>query len=323
MKFKILLLAVLLSATASASTSGTELPQTLTWDGITRYYNLYIPPGMPPQPMMVLCLHATVPDSTGTNIPTNWCAKTGWNVNADHYGYLLVSPASTWNSAIGKWFWNAYTLDPLFPTPPDDAGFLRDLIQTLMQQYNVNPNQVFVAGASSGGFMAHTVGIESSDLVAAISSQSGMLWADTTTLPNIISPVSVLQCEGQNDNTVPDCGGSQALWGKSKIPYAGIDDTINYWLQQDGLPANTGAPFCTNGQLTPDLYSYDAKGSNGVEVEYVLELGVGHGCDSAFPEAVAVFFLTHPKVPSAAALKSNPAESHINQSMGTRYRLMY
>lgn len=85
------------------------------------------------------------------------------------------------------------------------------------------------------------------------------------------------------------------MWGKTKIPFAATDDTLNYWLAQDGLPPNS-APLCTNGALTPNVPSSDTKGANGVEVLFLQELATGHGCDSTFPESVWTFFLTHPKV---------------------------
>jgi poly(3-hydroxybutyrate) depolymerase len=243
---------------------------------------------------MVICLHETKGDPTGLNPPIHWCSK--WETYADQYGYVLVSPVSTWNPASTKWYWDAFNLDYLFAAPPDDSGFIRNLIQTLSPQYNVNPNQVFVYGLSSGGFMAHRVGIDSSDLVAAIASSSGMLWAGTSTVPDVLEPVSVLQCEGSKDTVVPPCKGSLTAWGQKNLPDATVDDILNYWLSQDGLPPNTSGPICTDGKLTTGVYGYDALGADGVEVQYVLQEGAGHGCEPDFPATINVFFQSHSKV---------------------------
>jgi poly(3-hydroxybutyrate) depolymerase len=280
----------------STPQGGTFTTYTTTWNGISRTYSLYAPNSMSPNPAMVFCLHETIPDSTGTNPPIHWCNN--WKTYADQYGYLLVAPVSTWNQAVGKWFWDAFNLDYLFAVPPDDSGFIRNLIQTVTPQYNANPAQIFVYGLSSGGFVAHRVGIDSSDLVAAIASSSGMLWAATSSVPDVVAPVSVLQCEGSEDMTVPPCKGTLNAWGQKNLPDATVDDIINYWLAQNGLPPNTGAPMCTDGELTEGVTGYDALGENGVEVEYVLQEGVGHGCSSTWPATINEFFQTHPQINS-------------------------
>ena len=286
-------LLLLLLATFAYAASGTTTVVTTTWDGITRTYTTYVPKNLPASPPMVFCLHPTVGDKTGAKPPLTWC--NGWKSGADTYQYVLVYPVSTWNPVSEKWYWDAYNVDDLFPTPPDDSGFIRNLIQTLTVQYNVNPLEVFVYGMSSGGFMAHRVGIDSSDLVAAIASSSGMLWASTDPVPNILQPVSVLQCEGSLDTTVPPCKGTFNAWGQKQLPDATVDDILNYWLAQNNLPPNTGAPMCTDGQLTGGVSGYDALESSGAEVQYVLLVGAGHGCDPAFKTTIDEFFLAHPK----------------------------
>ncbi len=287
------LAAILFLPTFVGAKTGTTTTLTTTWNGITRTYSTYVPLNMPVSPAMVICLHPTIGDKTGTKAPITWCNS--WKAGANTYGYLLVYPVSTWNESSGKWYWDAFNVNYLFPTPPDDSGFIRNLIQTLTVQYNVDPNQVFVYGMSSGGFMAHRVGIDSSDLVAAIASASGMLWAATDPVPNIVAPVSVLQCEGSKDETVPPCKGNFNAWGQRKLPDATVDNILTYWLAQDGLPPNTGAPMCTSGELTEGVTGYDAIAADGVEFQYVLQVGVGHGCEPTFKTTVQEFFLAHPK----------------------------
>ncbi len=75
-----------------------------------------------------------------------------------------------------------------------------------------------------------------------------------------------------------------------------VDDIVNYWLQEDGLPPNTGVTMCTDGLLTPGVTGYDALGADGVEVQYVLQEDVGHGCSKTWPATINESFQTHPKV---------------------------
>jgi hypothetical protein len=69
---------------------------------------------------MVICLHETVGDKTGTKAPIQWCNN--WKTYANQYGCILVSPVSTWNQPIGKWFWDAYNVDYFCPDPPTIPG---------------------------------------------------------------------------------------------------------------------------------------------------------------------------------------------------------
>ena len=137
--------------------NGSFIDSTMTWDGVTRYYAVYLPVTLPANPAMVLMLHGTkfnVPPTTIANL--NW----GWQSVADKYGFILVQPVSTYNPASQQWNWNAYFMDAAFPAPaPDDSGFLRQLIVNVKAQYSVNPKQVYVAGFSSGAQMAERVGV--------------------------------------------------------------------------------------------------------------------------------------------------------------------
>jgi polyhydroxybutyrate depolymerase len=205
-------------------------------------------------------------------------------LRADVYGFLLVVPISSWR-APGLFTWDSYHLDVNFPTPPDDSGFIRNLIQTLSPQYNIDPKRVFVMGMSAGGEMAHRIGIDLSDVVAAIAVVSGDVWNATPNppLPNAAFPVPVLEFHGDLDTTsIPYCGSSK---------HASVDQDVSYWLAQDGMPLNT-TPLCTNGSPTPNLYSLDFKNGN-VEVEFLREIQTAHVYRTAVDDAIWAFFAAH------------------------------
>lgn len=296
---------MLLSVSAWGQT-GVFTTYETTWDGLTRQYSVYVPNLLHSPPGVVVCLHATV-NAGSTAPPLTYCQQDmGWEKIADRYGFLVVMPVSTWSAiGSGQWFWNAYNLAPLFAISPDDSGFIRNVIQTVSTQYGVDPMRVFAVGMSSGGFMSHRVGIDSSDLVAAIAPVSGGIWGDTSEIPNIVSPISVLEYHGDKDNTVPYCGGNSVhLWG-AKIAIASVDDDVNYWLVQDGFPPNL-TPLCTAGTPTSNVFSVDSA-LNGVEVTFIRELNYGHTYDSSVSEAIWEFFLTHPKTTSALAIRAGAA----------------
>src|SRR6202142_4535603 len=153
--------------------NGQFIDSTMMFDGVTRYYEVYVPATVAANPAMRIMLHGTQnkPDPQQI-ISLNW----GWQSIADDNGFILVKPASTFNAKSGQWNWNAYYMDEAFTADeigtctippatgcPNDAGFLWQLITNLTAQYNVNPKQVYVAGFSSGAPMAHRGGVEDSD----------------------------------------------------------------------------------------------------------------------------------------------------------------
>ena len=121
--------------------------------------------------------------------------------------------------------------------------------------------------------MAHRVAIDSSDLVSAIGAASGQLYAESS--PNIVpvpyEPVSVLMLNGDEDNEVGYCG-SKHEWGSAASPAS--DVTLDYWAQVAGY-TGTLPQLCTGGVPTSGVNGALVQ-SNGVTVEFVREINVGH-----------------------------------------------
>ncbi len=295
----VIILLAALNALAKTPT-GTTIDSTMVWQGVTRYYEVYIPQTLPANPPMLLMLHGTsfaIPPSTP--ISKNW----GWPPLADKYGFILVQPASTYNPKSGAWNWNAYYMDNAFPAPaPDDSGFLRQLIVNLTAQYNIDPNRVYVAGFSSGGQMAHRVGVELSDLVAAIVPASGTIVGQTAFPPIVLpgpslAPVSVQEWHGTLDTGMPPCNNGTTKYSGVKFYLATVDDSFNYWSQQNSCTAlqNT-LPLCENGVANPDTTGNDATGcAAGTEVQFIWESGIKHQWVPKNNTARWLFLAAHPK----------------------------
>jgi poly(3-hydroxybutyrate) depolymerase len=279
--------------------SGQFIDSTMTWNGITRYYEVYVPVTVAANPAMLLMLHGTQnkPDPQSV-ISLNW----GWQSVADANGFILVKPASTFNAKSGQWNWDAYYMDEAFQQPPDDPGFLRQLIVNLTAQYNVNPNQVYVAGFSSGAQMAHRVAVELSDLVAAVVIGSGTMVGQPApppiTLPGpALAPVSIQEWHGTTDTTIPPCNHGTTGYSGFKFYLATVDEGFNYWTQQNACTTfqNT-QPLCENNAPNPGTAGNDATGcANGAEVQFIWEEGVGHVWGNSQDTVRWQFLAAHPK----------------------------
>jgi len=272
------------SALSQSVGAGTFTYPTMSYGGITRYYEVFVPTVLSSaNPPMLLMLHGTrTTPSTGSDptpvITLNW----GWQNYANLNGFILVQPASTFDPTTSQWNWNSYCMDgtPLcapygskggaFPyaegcsseSPlgdgecPDDTGFLSQLITTLSAQYNVNSNAVYVTGFSSGAQMTERVGVELSQQVAAIAPVSGPIYnaqgkltqaqveSELLTLPNLAAPVSVMEWQGTEDENLWPCGYGTTTYSSVVFTVSSVDDTFNYWKQQDQ---------CTTLQTTQPL----------------------------------------------------------------------
>jgi polyhydroxybutyrate depolymerase len=302
---------LLATSTLASAKGGKNYNETMVWDGVTRYYYVYVPSSLQANPPLLLMLHAT------STLPANKPPTTinyGWKTFAETNGFVLVQPASTYNANSGQWNWNAYYLSEAF-TPaevgtctvppatacPDDAGFLRQLIVNLTAQYHVNPNQVFVAGMSSGAMMAERVGVEISDLVAAIIPGSGQIVGQSTlpiTLPGPpVAPVSVQEWQGTKDRVLPPCDNGTTEYSGYTFYMATVDQTFNYWTAQNSCTVfQNNEPLCLDGKANPATTGNDATAcTNGVEVQFIWEENIGHEWEPGNNQTRWNFFASHPK----------------------------
>ncbi len=116
------------------------------FEGLDRHYMVFLPQnytGTINFPL-VIYLHSY-----------GWNAQKGMNYTslnqvADTNDFIVVYPygRGNWNSGIED--------NPAWPTPDfNDVGFIDALIDTLSNNYSIDPERIYAAGYSNGGFMAY------------------------------------------------------------------------------------------------------------------------------------------------------------------------
>lgn len=240
--------------------------RTISFGGVSRAYLLHVPATFQSgSGALVIALHG----SRGSGLRLS--QTSGLNFEADQKGFAVAYPYALVSPGAGITEWNEFFNHSFGTNPPDDAGFIRALIQSLQSELNPDPKRIFVTGLSNGGFMAHRVAVQLSDLVAAIGVVEGTLVSpgDPANVPPPVAPISVLMLHGDQDPTVPCC---------SLPPVASQEQSFNYWI---GPSANacsivdTSQPIC-DSQGNPVAVEKDATGCRGnTEVKYYrLEGGV-------------------------------------------------
>lgn len=148
----------------------------------------------------------------------------------DDRRFLLCVPNGTRN-ADGDRFWNATNVCCDFGGEnPDDSGFLRGLIETIIDERSVDLGSIHVVGHSNGGFMSYRMACDHADLVASIASLAGATFDDPSDCTPS-EPVHTLQIHGTADDVIRYDGGCFIPFF---LCYPGAVDSIGIWADYNG-----------------------------------------------------------------------------------------
>ena len=242
-----------------------ETNGTLVSSGERRAYLLYVPasydPALPTP--LVISIHGYA------EWPAHQAQISRWNNLADEYGFIVVYPSGT----SFPLRWRTYG-DPGSETDPaPDIAFITNLIDTLEQEYNIDPNRIYANGLSNGGGMSFVLACQLSERIAAVGLVSGAYlypWESC----NPPTPVPAVVFHGTADEIVPFAGGSSAAF---HLPFPAIPDWVDTLA---GLNQCSGAPVT----LTP---SGDVSGiaypSCAADVVFYTVAGGGHAWPGGEP----------------------------------------
>ncbi len=229
--FKPLLAALALAALACArtgsgpSSSRPELTlHTLSHAGLERTYYLLDPTQAPDPVPLVLSLHGGAGNGQQT------CSLAGGIQElADREGFLVACPEGVENH------WNdgrANDLNRAHVEDIDDIGFLRALIEQLSKSHNVDPDRIYVTGASNGGMMSLRMACEASDVLAAVGAVIASLPADLDCEPE--QPISILLMNGTEDPLMPWEGGQVHFFRQELGEVISTPETVAFWVAANG-----------------------------------------------------------------------------------------
>lgn len=253
---------LLLFIGASAS-FGQLTNETITINGVSRAYKLYVPTGFnasSESPDMIIIMHGL----GGTNSDM---VGAGFNAVADTARVIVVYPQAL-NNSFGMAAWNNGTL---LGSTADDLGFMHALIDKGLTDFNVNPARVYASGFSMGSIMSHHMACAMNQRIAAIGAMAGTMPTSdiNTCAPAYKTPV--IHLHGTADGTVPYDG--TALPSLSLVP-----QTIAFWRGVHGCDASadsTRLPDTGMDTITIDRFVYD-NCSPAASLEHWRFNGAGH-----------------------------------------------
>lgn len=216
---------------------------------------------------------------------------------SEQLGFVYAHPDGTVD-LTGFPFWNATdACCNFFASAVDDAGYLRDLVEEIQDQLNVDPRRVHFAGHSNGGFMCYRMACEYPQVIASIASLAGATFFTPGDCAQA-SPVHVLQIHGTADETIFYGGGD--IFGNA---YPSAVETVEQRAGVAGcsLVPDTSAPPINldSGIPGPEttVTRYESACDAAGSAELWTIVGGSHvpGLSGSFSSRMVQFLLDHPK----------------------------
>jgi polyhydroxybutyrate depolymerase len=258
--------------------AGRDLRSSFMHDSLKRTFNIHIPPSYDKsvQLPLVIALHGRGANGASMVILTH----KGFNKMSDQDGFIIVYPDGielNWND--GRMDEEAN--DRAHRDNIDDVSFISALIDSMIQDYNINPKRVYVTGISNGAIMSYRLACELSHKITAIAPVDGNIPTMIFTECSPDRAVSVLAINNTDDPLVPFQGGE--IYGQFHRIKLGkvlsVDESIGFWVTRNRCsvtPAVTEEPDLDPKDGTRVTRKQYANGIEGTEVILYAVDGGGH-----------------------------------------------
>jgi polyhydroxybutyrate depolymerase len=273
---KFFLGAILVSVAAWLGQARADEVVTLTHQGVERMATIYKPPGLPGGPAAtVIGLYGR---GQGVEHFRDWLHLDA-AANREHF--LVVYP-----DAIDKeWSYGRPIVREMATVngePADDLGFIRRLIDDLIQTQRADPARIYVTGASRGGLMTYTIACALADRIAAAAPLIAGMTEYQREACKPAKPLPIVSVDGTNDTDLRYDGWMDPLGRLLSIP-----ETMEYWRVQNGCTKQSGKDVQHRDRADPTrIWLIDwTDCTTGAPVRLYRVNGGGHQVPSLSPNA--------------------------------------
>jgi predicted esterase len=212
---------------------------------IDRHYRIYVPAAYDPDrstPLVIM-----MPGHRVSHY--NLASYTSLYRTADQNGFILVDAEQQFRgTGERRWAWfTDWDWAGATESNPD-FEFIRQIVSTVSDEYNVDRSRVFLAGHSRGAAMAYIAALEMPDLVAGACVQSGFTefgYLDHRAQPPwTVRKVPMVIMHGINDPDVPVAMGDEIVQRLRDLGWVEGEDFVyhrlanvphrwQHWLNQE------------------------------------------------------------------------------------------
>lgn len=245
--------------------SAQHVARTMDFEGTSRKYREYIPTSSPDGSMPVVFLLHGLGDNCANfssnlhfeSVAPNWIIITPEATNANIMGQ---SAGNAWAAGVGaeNITYNGYPIGTInLNENVNDEGFILAILDSLINNYNVDTDSVFVAGFSMGGFMSNKMAVKHADRIKAIASVSGTLGHFQPFEPT--GNINTMHIHGTADQTISYADASFSVSVVTIQVGLGAEALVDTWRNYNGCGAEPlvyNFEDTKNDGLTFEQYSY-------------------------------------------------------------------
>lgn len=157
---------------------------------------------------------------------------------SERHGIVVVFPNGFSKRSSGKFAtWNAgLCCGGARDNEVDDVGFIRQTVERVTRQMNIDRQRIFATGMSNGAMMSYRLACEMPEVFKAIAAVAG---TDNTRSCSPKQPVAVLHIHARNDSHVLFDGGAgpDASNPATVTDFVSVPDTVAKWARLNGCAA--------------------------------------------------------------------------------------
>ena len=191
-------------------------------EGVEREYIIHVPENLNQDSPIVFVIHGYTGSAEGI------AAYTGMNNIAEREGFIAVYPQGTIDSNGNTFFNVGYEFND--DSPINDVSFIRELVRSISQEFNLKRKKAFATGMSNGGDMSYLLACTSSDLFKAVAPVAGVLMKGLKDSCELNSPVPIFEIHGTADKISLFEGdlNNEGGWGA----YYDLPSTIDFFAER-------------------------------------------------------------------------------------------
>jgi polyhydroxybutyrate depolymerase len=203
------------------------------------------------------------------------------DATADREHFLVVYP----EAVDHDWSYGRPIVNPMPAVggePVDDVGFIRRIIDDLIETKRGDPARIYVTGLSRGGLMTYTLACALADRVAAAAAAITGMTEFQREECRPARPVPLMVVAGTNDRVQMYDG-----WLAPRGRLLSVPETLEYWREQNGCTKQDGreVPHRERADTTRIWLVSWTDCRDGARLQFYRVNGGGHQVPSLSPNS--------------------------------------